>query len=103
MKGKKVIGIVAGVIVLVGLISSGWVYGIVSKNAQLVKGNEMASLQTTFVQQYGSGATIKQLVSPDKVYAALWSDAEGNSHVSWNVGGLWVTVWSTPVTTPAAP
>jgi hypothetical protein len=67
----------------------------------------MAVLQTTFVQQYGGQATIKQLVSPDKVYAAVWIGEDGLSHVSWNIGGLWVTVWnsekSTSAPTPQTP
>lgn len=101
---KKILWIVLVVILLVAFTSSGWVYNILNANRQLVKSNEMATLQTTFVQQYGSGAVIKQLVSPDKVYAALWSDADGISHVSWNIGGLWVQVYSSsqpiPVPTP---
>ena len=106
MKIKKILWIVVGVIILIVFTSSGWVYNIVNKNNQLLKSSEMANLQTTFVQQYGGEAAIKQLVSPDKVYAALWSDADGISHVSWNIGGLWVTVYSSsepavvPETTP---
>ncbi len=100
MKGKKVLGIVGTVLVLVALVSSGWIYNIISRNNELVRGNEMATLQTTFVQQYGSGAIIKQLVSPDKVYAALWTDGDGIQHVSWNIGGLWLTVYSGNPSTP---
>ncbi len=105
MKGKKILGIIVAVIVLVGLVSSGWVYNIINTNSQLVRGNEMATLQTTFVQQYGSGAVIKQLVSPDKVYAALWVGDDGISHISWNIGGMWAVVWSsssgnTTITSP---
>ncbi len=96
---KKVLGIVGIVLVLIALASSGWIYNIMHQNSQLLRGNEMATLQTTFVQQYGSQATIQQLVSPDKVYAALWTDGEGISHVSWNIGGLWVTVYSSRDTT----
>lgn len=87
---RKILWIVIGVVVLLATISSGWVYNLVSKNNQL----EMVALQATFVQQYGSQATIKQLVSPNKVYAALWTDSEGVSHVSWNIGGFWCVVWS---------
>lgn len=94
MQKNKILQIVVAVIVSIVLISSGWVYNLVSKNNELVKGNEMASLQTTFTQQYGSSAVIKQLVAPSKVYAALWTDGENISHVSWNIGGLWVTVWN---------
>ncbi len=94
MKSKRTLGIVAAVIIFLAIGSSGWVYNIVNKNNQLLRTNEMSALQVTFVQQYGSQAVIKQLVSPDKVYAALWSDGDGISHVSWNIGGLWVTVYS---------
>lgn len=102
MKSKKTWLIVVGVVILIILIGSGWVYNIVKENGKLASNNELATLQTTFVQQYGNQATIKQLVSPDKVYAALWSDGDGISHVSWNIGGLWVSVWSgsPPNTTP---
>ncbi len=100
MKGKKVLWIVILVIIGIAFVSSGWVYNILSRNSQLVRGNEMAALQTTFVQQYGNGATIKQLVSPEKVYAALWTDANSVSHVSWNIGGLWVTVYNSDGQTP---
>lgn len=98
---KKVLWIVMGVIIVIALSSSGWVYNIVNRNNELVRGNEMATLQTTFVQQYGSGAVIKQLVSPNKVYAAMWTDADGISHVSWNIGGVWAVVWSSPSPTTA--
>ncbi len=100
MERKKVLGVVMGVVVILALSSSGWIYNIVSRNSELVRGNEMATLQTTFVQQYGSGAVIQQLVSPEKVYAALWTDGEGLSHVSWNIGGLWATIWSAPNPVP---
>ena len=103
MGKRKTLWIVIGVIVIIAFISSGWVYNLVRNNNQLLKSNEMATLQTTFVQQYGSNAVIKQLVSPEKVYAALWNekpDGTGINHVSWNIGGLWVTVWSTPTSNP---
>lgn len=96
---RKSIWVLILVVLFLGT-GSGWVYNLVSSNRQLIKSNEMATLQTTFVQQYGSGAVIKQLVSPEKVYAALWSDGEGVSHVSWNIGGLWVTVYNSPTTNP---
>ncbi len=96
---RKILWIVIGVILIIASASSGWVYNIITKNDQLMKSNEMATLQTTFVQQYGNQAVIKQLVSPEKVYAALWSDADGTSYVSWNLGGMWVTVYSSPKST----
>ncbi len=94
MEKKKTLWIILGVIAIIALASSGWIFNILNKNSELVKSNEMVTLQTTFVQQYGSGAVIKQLVSPSKVYAALWSDSDNVSRVSWNIGGLWVLVWS---------
>ncbi len=99
---RKTIWIIVAVIIIVTLASSGWIYNIVVKNNQLLESNEIASLQTTFVQQYGSEAVIKQLVSPDKVYAALWTDKSGVAHVSWNIGGLWVMVYTgeVPSSTP---
>ena len=102
MKIKKTLWIVVAVIIMIALTSSGWVFNVVNQNNQLLQSNEMATLQTTFVQQYGGEATITQLVSPDKVYAALWTDGAGASHISWNIGGLWVTVWDSqnPPETP---
>ena len=101
MNSKKILWIVAGIIILLVLTSSGWVYNLVRSNSELVQSNELATLQTTFIQQYGSQATIQRLVSPDKVYAAMWTDSNGISHVSWCVGGVWAIVWSSPSSTPS--
>ena len=100
MKGRKVAVIIVSVIILLCLISSGWVYNLVRSNSELIESNEMATIQATFVQQYGSGATINQLVSPDKVYAAVWTDEDGKTHVSWSIAGVWAVVWSSPPPTP---
>jgi len=102
MRKKRIIVMVATGIVVVAIAGSGWIYGVVSKNSQIAKNNELATLQTTFTQQYGGQAVIKQLVSPQKVYAALWTDSAGASHISWNIGGLWVTVYnsSANITSP---
>jgi hypothetical protein len=89
--------IVIGVALLVA--GSGWVYNICRDNDKETKSSELAALQVSFVQQYGGEAKIEQLVSPSKVYASLWTDKEGISHVSWNIGGLWVTVWTSPENT----
>ncbi len=97
---KKRLCIILGVVILLALVSSGWIYTIVKNNDQ-TKNREMATLQATFVQQYGGKAVIKQLVSPDKVYAAIWVSEDGLTHVSWNIGGLWVTVYTSQ--TPSSP
>ncbi len=89
---KKVISIVAIIVVIIAAISSGWIYNIVRTN----KANELTTLLDTFRQQYGTEAVIKDLVSPKKVYAVSWSD-NGYNNISWNIGGIWVTVFSTPV------
>ncbi len=99
VKSKK-IWITVGIIGLVVLASSGWIYGIVKSNRD-AKAKELAALQVTFVQQYGGKAVIKQLVSPDRVYAAVWVSDDGITHVSWNIGGLWVTVYSSNPLVPA--
>ena len=87
---------------IVVIMSVGYLSYTIGKNRQTAENSEMLNLQTTFVQQYGSEAVINQMVSPDKVYAALWTDSEGVAHVSWNIGGLWVTVWnsSSNITAP---
>lgn len=86
---------------LVVATCSGWVFNVV-KSRSNARANEFAALQSTFNQQYGTdGVTIKQLVSPKKVYVAVWTSKDGASHVSWNIGGLWVTVFSSEIpTTP---
>jgi type II secretory pathway pseudopilin PulG len=89
---KKVTVIVVLAIVVIALASSGWVYSIVRSN----RADELESVQRSFVQQYGSVATINELVSPKKVYAASWT-ADGNNNISWNIGGIWVLVYSVPV------
>ena len=79
---------------IVVIMSVGYLSYTIGKNRQTAENSEMLNLQTTFVQQYGSESTIRQIVSPDKVYAALWTDSDGIAHVSWNIGGLWVMVYS---------
>ena len=102
---KKKILTVAVVILVVALTGSGWGYTLVKdKNNEKVQ--ELTQLNSSFAQQYGAGATITQMVSPKKVYAASWTGKDGITHISWNIGGLWVTVWNgdTPVpVTPATP
>lgn len=96
----KWIAIGLAIVIVIG--GSFWGYNYVKGNNDAKINNEMATLQTTFVQQYGSSAVIKQLVSPTKVYAALWVGADNISHVSWNIGGLWCVVWSSgnPASSP---
>ncbi len=93
-KARKVLLITMGVVALIALVGSGWVYNVIAQNSLIQNNNEIIALQTSFIQQYGSQAAIKQLVSPSKVYAALWADADGVTHISWNIGGLWLTVYS---------
>jgi hypothetical protein len=89
---RKVLWIAIGIIVLVVFASSGWVYNTIKANEQL----ELANLRGTFVQQYGNQAVISKIVSPSKVYAALWIDSDNTTYVSWNIGGLWITVYDYP-------
>ncbi len=96
---RRSLWIILGIVVLVALASSGWIYNVVQSNKD-AKSRELAALQTTFVQQYGGKAIIKQMVSPDKVYAAIWVSEDGITHVSWNIGGLWVTVFNSESTAP---
>jgi len=100
MRNKALI--IGLVVLLVVGGSSGWVYNFIQKNNN-AKAIELAVLQQTFLQQYGDKAVIKQMVSPEKVYAVAWTDGDGLSHVSWNIGGLWVTVFSGSVPTTTAP
>jgi hypothetical protein len=83
-----------GLAILV-VIMSVFLFARLNKTQSDAKANEeMQALQTTFVQSYGSKAVIKQMASPEKVYAALWTDENGIGHVSWNIGGVWAIVWS---------
>lgn len=90
------------ILALVAAASSGWIFNTVQDRSE-ARDRELATLQSAFAKQYGTdGITITQLVSPDKVYVAVWTDKDGTTHVSWNIGGLWVTVFSgdIPTTTP---
>ena len=98
LKNKKIVCGVIGVIVLVA-ICSGVVFLLVKNHYN--KADELANLQATFSQQIGTdGITIKQMLRADKVYTAVWESSDGKAHVSWNVSGLWATVWNEPTTTP---
>ncbi len=101
MKSRR-LWIVVGIIILVVLTSSGWVFNMVRSNNQTAQTNEMAVLQTTFVQQYGSKAVIKQLVSPTKVYAATATGIAGDNItcILWNIGGYWAVVGTLPQSAP---
>ncbi len=90
---KKKLWIIALVVVALVIGGSGWAFNVVQDNRK-DKAAEALVLQQTFIQQYGEQAKIEQLVSPSRVFAAMWEDAAGVYHISWNVGGLWVTVWS---------
>jgi len=82
------------ILILVATAVSGWTITFI-KNREATKDKELVALQSSFAKQYGTdGITVTQLVSPDKVYAAVWTDKDGLSHVSWNIGGIWVTVYS---------
>ena len=87
---KRIILIVVVFILLIAAISSGWVYNIIRSN----KANELMTLENSFRQQYGQDAVITDLVSPEKVYAAAWTSSDGHNNISWNIGGVWVTVYS---------
>jgi hypothetical protein len=90
------------VVVLV-LACSGWVYYIIQSRIDSAN-NELNAVQSAFVQQYGEDAVVKKLVSPNKVYAAVWTGGSDNiTHVSWNIGGLWVTVYSSGNITTGRP
>ena len=88
----KIVTVILAIILVAGGSFLG--YTTIKGNNDAKTNNEMAVLQTTFVQQYGNGAIIKQLVAPTKVYAALWVSSDNISHVSWNIGGLWCVVWN---------
>ena len=98
--GKKVLAVVT-VVFMVALAGSGWFYNF-AKDRQSAKDLELAQLNSSFVLQYGVEATVKQLTSQSKVYTAIWTDKDSITHVSWNIGGIWVTVYNgpTPTATP---
>jgi hypothetical protein len=103
MKKKQwIITSIVGVFVF-ALISSGWIYSAV-KLRDDAKVKELETLQSTFNQQYGTdGITVTQMISPDKVYVAVWTSKDGTTNVSWNIGGLWVTVFSSLLPENASP
>lgn len=96
---KKRIMWVILVIILLAVASSGWIINTV-RSRDNAKDKELATLTSAFNQQYGTdGITIKQIVSPEKVYVAVWTNKDGATQVSWNIGGLWVTVYSGEIPT----
>ncbi len=93
----------AGVVLLIALIASGWGYSLY-KDRQNTKALELVQLNTSFAQQYGTdGITIKQFAQPDKVYTAVWTSKDGAAHISWNIGGYWVTIYNGTAPTAATP
>ena len=94
---KKIAWISVSLLIL-AVTASGWIYSNIDNQSDK---DAVKMLNTTFVQQYGNQAIVKEMVAPEQVYAALWTDPEGVSHVSWNIGGLWVTVWNSSQPTPA--
>ena len=94
IKKKEMVAVIAGGIIALALCVSGWVYTAIEAHNN-AKDKELATLTSAFSQQYGTdGITIKQIVSPEKVYVAVWTNKDGTTNVSWNIGGLWVTVYS---------
>jgi hypothetical protein len=91
MKNKLLI--IIGIIILLAISALGWIFvGITSDNR--LSDNEINALKISFIQTYGDNVTINQLISPDRIYAALCKDTKGNLFISWNVGGYWITVWT---------
>ena len=82
---------------MIALGASSW--GFVSiRNRNVTNEAIMQSLDSSFAQQYGTtGITVKQFMASSKVYVVVWQDAK-NTNVSWNIGGLWVTVYAQPMT-----
>lgn len=99
---KRILWSIA-VVVLLCVASSGWILNTV-QNRENAREKELATLMSAFNQQYGTdGITIKQVISPDKVYVAVWTDKDSVTHVSWNMAGIWVTVYNAPVDSIATP
>ena len=89
----KTAKIIICIILILGVASSGWLYYYLkTRNDKDLA--ESIALNNSFVQQYGQDAKVLQLVIPDKVYAVSWEDGDKTTHVSWNIGGLWVEVWN---------
>ena len=94
--GKKLTILLTAVFIVAA--SSGWAFNFwkARQNTAVVSNQELSILQNAFVQQYGDKAVIKQVVSPNRVFAALWTDENNVTHVSWNIGGIWTTVYNAP-------
>lgn len=89
----KTLAIILAIIIIVGGAYFG--YTTVKDNNDVKAKNELAVLQSAFYQQYGSQAIIKELIAPDKVYAALWVSSDNATHISWCIGGYWAEVFNT--------
>ena len=59
---------------------------------------ELGNLQLSFLKQYGTSATINEMISP-KIFEVAWKGSDGSQNVSINVGGVWCEIASIPVTT----
>jgi hypothetical protein len=91
MKHPKIMFAIA-VVLMLACTASGWIYSALNSRQQ-ISNSLLHELNQSFIQSYGTNITINKLVSPDRVFAALCEDESGNTFVSWNIGGLWVTVW----------
>lgn len=93
--------LVIGLAILATLGSaSGWAYhAMASKDNFRMSGSELMGIQVSFLKQYGTQATITEVIIP-KIYEVAWTNGQGDKNVSMNVGGVWVLIANSPMTTP---
>ncbi len=86
------------ILLLLGSLGLG-VYNFVKPKSDPPTNAELTSLQISFMKTYGTSATVTQIISDPKTYEVAWTSSDGSKNVSENVGGVWVEIASTPVTT----
>ena len=84
--------------------ASGWIYNAVKPdpNPNTISTTELDNLQISFLKQYGTSATVSQIIIP-KEYEVAWKGADGSQNVSVNIGGVWCQIASIPASTAVTP
>ena len=96
---QKWLIIILVVLVVLG-IASGWVYNAVKSGPQKPSSTELNNLQISFMKQYGTSATVNEMINP-KIFEVAWTGSDGSKNVSVNIGGVWCQIASVPVAATA--
>jgi hypothetical protein len=101
MKRQKWLIIGLSVLVVLGS-ASGWIYSFVKPDPNKTTQTEINNLQVSFMKQYGTSATITEMINP-KIYEVAWKGSDGSQNVSVNIGGVWCQIANVPATSTTPP